>query len=926
MLRAVRSLFLLPLVLIALPALADGIVTPGSTGVVVLRFSEESGLRQEEGGTLSPVAGAAEAFRIRLAALAPGARLERRFSLSSAALDGLRARARTRGEAELVDLNRYAKFDGSALGIAAATLAKSLAADPAVDLAWLEPVAVPAALGFDALTGAVPALRDHGPRTTPDYSGLQGYLNDAPEGVGAWSVDGIAGARGATVSVVDIEGAWLWSHEDLPAPLVELGGVIESLSWRNHGTAVLGEIRGEDNTLGVRGIAPDCAVGCSSIAEQSVGDAILNGAAAVDAGDILLIELHAPGPNSDGNGQFGYLPMEFWQDNFDAIRTVTALGVIVCEAAGNGSQDLDDPIYMSLFDRDVRDSGAIMCGATNGSSLIPAGFTNYGSRVDLHGWGYYVTTCGYGGLQGDPLPEEEWYTDGFSGTSSASPIVVGAVAALQGMVESAYGFSLNAHLLRDLLVASGTPQEEPARHIGPRPDLVAAWALVDSSGLGRVSGTVTDAISGAPLAGVDISVNLAQVFTVTDAAGHYELVFEAGSYNIRFNDFFHDWEWELVDLSDGDDVVLDMALTPLELVSLSGTVVDETNQPLADVHVQPQDVPLAGAWTDADGVFELLDVPQYTDFPLSLGGRPGHGAIRAPGWMIAGLPDGGGNMGYSFVLADADYMFEADDGGFTTEGDPVWSWDTPAAGGPPTAFSGAKCWGVGMSGDYGDDQSGSLISPAIDLSGFYAVSLSFHIWRGTESGFDGVRLQVEEAGNWYPVEPQGGYTDIILGGLGNAPGWSGVSVGWEPVEFFVTSHLSGDFRFRLDFGSDGGVVGEGFWLDDVALFTGSTITPVEEPPPGAAARASLHAWPNPFNPATTIQWQLPAPGPLRVEIYDARGRRVRGLFAGVVGSAAGTLRWDGRDDAGRPQASGLYLLRLRGEGDLSARGRVLLLK
>ena len=65
----------------------------------------------------------------------------------------------------------------------------------------------------------------------------------------------------------------------------------------------------------------------------------------MDPGDILLIELHAPGPNATGSGQFGYVPMEFWPDNFDAIRAITDLGYLVVEAAGNGQQDLDDAIY-----------------------------------------------------------------------------------------------------------------------------------------------------------------------------------------------------------------------------------------------------------------------------------------------------------------------------------------------------------------------------------------------------------------------------------------------------------------------------------------------------------------------------------------------------------------------------------------------------
>ena len=66
-------------------------------------------------------------------------------------------------------------------------------------------------------------------------------------------------------------------------------------------------------------------------------------------------------------------------------------------------------------------TSAVMVGASNGSSLDIASFSNFGSRLDAHGWGFNVTTSGYGGLyNGGTL---ETYTSTFSGTSSATPIV-----------------------------------------------------------------------------------------------------------------------------------------------------------------------------------------------------------------------------------------------------------------------------------------------------------------------------------------------------------------------------------------------------------------------------------------------------------------------------------------------------------------------
>lgn len=73
-------------------------------------------------------------------------------------------------------------------------------------------------------------------------------------------------------------------------------------------------------------------------------------------------------------------------------------------------------------------------------------------------------------------------------------------------------------------------------------------------------------------------------------------------------------------------------------------------------------------------------------------------------------------------------------------------------------------------------------------------------------------------------------------------------------------------------------------------------------------------YPNPFNPSTTFSLYVAARGDLSVDIYDVQGRRVRALHAGPIDAGWHSLVWDGRDDAGRGQASGVYLVRARAAG------------
>lgn len=68
--------------------------------------------------------------------------------------------------------------------------------------------------------------------------------------------------------------------------------------------------------------------------------------------------------------------------------------------------------------------------------------------------------------------------------------------------------------------------------------------------------------------------------------------------------------------------------------------------------------------------------------------------------------------------------------------------------------------------------------------------------------------------------------------------------------------------------------------------------------------------PNPFNPSTTLRYELPTGGDVRLAIFDLAGRRVRSLVDECLPAGGHEARWDGLDDAGRAVSSGTYLARL----------------
>jgi hypothetical protein len=375
---------------------------------------------------------------------------------------------------------------------------------PFVTAAYVKP-APSVAMWIDPLTSSEFEPED---TKTPLFVEEQLHLN-GPGGFNVSAVSSLKGGKGEGVKVLDVEFGWTFDHEDLieSEGKIVVGNPSRRGPYSEHGTAVIGVIAGNENEFGITGIAPKVKIMGASVENSpypNVAKIIIEATKHVTKGDVMVIELHAPGPKCNFKscgGQMGFIAMEFWPDNFHALKAAVELGIIVTEAAGNGNQDFDNEIYhtkpigfpedwVSPFDRSKADSGCILVGAgappkgthgkDNGAELSRLSFSNYGSAVDVQGWGYEVATTGYGDMfRGQKALYVGDYTRQFSGTSSATPCVAGSIAALQGAAKAgSLGKEriLTPREVRDMLRTTGPKQQdEPGRpateHIGNRVNL-----------------------------------------------------------------------------------------------------------------------------------------------------------------------------------------------------------------------------------------------------------------------------------------------------------------------------------------------------------------------------------------------------------------------------------------------------------------------
>ena len=73
----------------------------------------------------------------------------------------------------------------------------------------------------------------------------------------------------------------------------------------------------------------------------------------------------------------------------------------------------------------------------------------------------------------------------------------------------------------------------------------------------------------------------------------------------------------------------------------------------------------------------------------------------------------------------------------------------------------------------------------------------------------------------------------------------------------------------------------------------------------------INNYPNPFNPETTINYQLPAVSKVQLSIYNIKGQKVKTLISDQLPAGEHSIIWDGSDSNGKRVSSGIYFYKLK---------------
>jgi hypothetical protein len=214
--------------------------------------------------------------------------------------------------------------------------------------------------------------------------------------------------------------------------------------------------------------------------------------------------------------------------------------------------------------------------------------------------------------------------------------------------------------------------------------------------------------------------------------------------------------------------------------------------------------------------------------------------------------------------------------------------------------------------------------------------LTFWDWLAAEeesatSAWDCALLQISTDGGttWNVLLPVGGYSHTKNYNSANplpegTPCWSG-SHAWRQETFNLASYAGQTIRIRFRFVSDGYVTYEGWYVDDINLTfqSGSSTIVLEDPvlPREFALRQNV---PNPFNPVTTIQYELPEAAHVRIDVFNLAGRLVKTVVDEGQVPGYKSAVWDGTNTDGQKVASGVYLYRMQAGSYVSQKTMVLL--
>ncbi len=438
-----------------------------------------------------------------------------------------------------------------------------------------------------------------------------------------------------------------------------------------------------------------------------------------------------------------------------------------------------------------------------------------------------------------------------------------------------------------------------------------------------VNGVVTGSDTGLPLdATVTVTGNSKNTHTDPEHGDYYKLL-PTGTFEITFSaDGYIDQTISNISTTWGTPTVLDVVLNPVAHGDVSGFVTD-----------------LSGTGLDASINIYTVPVGTYVTTTMATAANDGvftahlvHGTYRleavSSGYVTQNaevtISDTPVTQNFSLGGAVEMILFADDFESGVSQWSGEWGLSSPATG-----YNSANSMNDTPGSNYEDNVNNPMVmTTAVDMTGAMSGEVSFYANWEIEDNWDGCFFEVSTDGaSWTPLATS--FTSASSGQGGQTPSGSPVFEGNQSSWVLNTVDLGAyldatNLRFRFRLASDSSINKSGFFVDDfqILVIREQVVTAV----PGADLLiADVQAWPNPFNPQTTVKFTNPRNGSVTVGIYDIQGHLVRTLVQGHHLAGEHNAIWNGQTNSGAQASSGVYFARMIA-GDETATTKLMLVK
>jgi Leucine-rich repeat (LRR) protein len=149
----------------------------------------------------------------------------------------------------------------------------------------------------------------------------------------------------------------------------------------------------------------------------------------------------------------------------------------------------------------------------------------------------------------------------------------------------------------------------------------------------------------------------------------------------------------------------------------------------------------------------------------------------------------------------------------------------------------------------------------------------------------------------------------IAWGDGTTSDYTELKANASTFEFSHSYSADGNYGIRVIAENEAAVETE--WSESYTIFVGTPIVSVETETNFIKEFSLKQNFPNPFNPVTTIRYDLPKAVKVKISIYNMRGQKIKVLENKIHQSGSYKVQWNGKDEHGNPMSSGLYMCRIQ---------------